>query len=97
AYVSHSLHDALPIANGIIVTDDPVEAFSKAQGVIDFTSPAASVEFAGLAAQARAVHVIGTTGLSDDDIAKLGAAARHAVIIRARSEEHTSEVQSREN
>lgn len=69
--------------NGIIVTDDPVEAFAKAQGVIDFTSPAATVEFAGLAAQARAVHVIGTTGLSDSDIAKLGAAARHAVIIRA--------------
>jgi 4-hydroxy-tetrahydrodipicolinate reductase len=31
--------------------------------VIDFTSPAATVAFAELAAQARAVHVIGTTGL----------------------------------
>ncbi|NPD13993.1 4-hydroxy-tetrahydrodipicolinate reductase [Xinfangfangia sp. D13-10-4-6] len=70
-------------ANGIIVTDDPVEAFAKAQGVIDFTSPEATVAFAGLAAQARAVHVIGTTGLSEADLAKLEAAARHAVIIRA--------------
>jgi len=70
-------------ANGVIVTDDPLEAFSKAQAVIDFTAPAATVEFAGLAAQARAVHVIGTTGMTEDDIAKLGPAARHAPIIRA--------------
>ena len=47
--------------------DDPLEAFSKAQAIIDFTAPAATVEFAGLAAQARAVHVIGTTGMTEDD------------------------------
>ena len=38
--------------SGIVVGDDPVEAFAKAQAVIDFTAPAASVAFAGLAAQA---------------------------------------------
>lgn len=70
-------------AIGVIVTDDPLEAFAKAQAVIDFTSPAATVEFAALAAQARAVHVIGTTGLSDDDLAAIKAAARHAVVVRA--------------
>jgi 4-hydroxy-tetrahydrodipicolinate reductase len=68
---------------GVLVSDDPVEAFAKAQAVIDFTAPAATVAFAELAAQARAVHVIGTTGLTDADIAKLDAAARHAVIVRA--------------
>jgi 4-hydroxy-tetrahydrodipicolinate reductase len=36
-----------------------------------------------ISAQARAVHVIGTTGLSEDDIARLDGAARHAVIVRA--------------
>jgi 4-hydroxy-tetrahydrodipicolinate reductase len=65
------------------VTDDPLEAFSRAQAVIDFTAPAATVEFAALAAQARAVHVIGTTGLEAAHIAKIEAAARHAVIVRA--------------
>jgi 4-hydroxy-tetrahydrodipicolinate reductase len=65
------------------VTDDALEAFSKAQAVIDFTAPAATVEFAALAAQARAVHVIGTTGLEPEHIARIEAAARHAVIIRA--------------
>jgi 4-hydroxy-tetrahydrodipicolinate reductase len=70
-------------ASGIRVTDDPVEAFARAQAVIDFTAPAATVEFAALAAQARAVHVIGTTGLEPDHLAKIRAAARHAVIVRA--------------
>jgi 4-hydroxy-tetrahydrodipicolinate reductase len=69
--------------NGIVVTGDPLEAFARAQAVIDFTAPAATVEFAALAAQARAVHVIGTTGLEPEHLAKIRAAARHAVIIRA--------------
>ena len=71
------------VANGVIVTDDPLEAFAKAQAILDFTAPAATVKFAAIAAQARAVHVIGTTGMSADEIAALAPAARHAVIVRA--------------
>jgi 4-hydroxy-tetrahydrodipicolinate reductase len=70
-------------ALGVTVSDDPLEVFAKAQGVIDFTAPAATVEFAGLAAQARAVHVIGTTGLEAEHLQRIGAAARHAVVVRA--------------
>ncbi len=70
-------------ALGITVTDDAVQAIAGAQAVIDFTSPAATVAFAELAAQARAVHVIGTTGLTAGDLAQIKAAARHAPIIRA--------------
>lgn len=70
-------------ALGVAVTDDPLEAFATAQAVIDFTSPAATVAHAELTAQARAVHVIGTTGLAPADLAHLEAAARHAVIVRA--------------
>lgn len=68
---------------GVTVTDDALEAFSRAQAVIDFTAPAATVDFAALAAQARAVHVIGTTGLEPQHLAKIEAASRHATIIRA--------------
>ena len=67
----------------VTVSDDPLEVIAKAHAVIDFTAPAATVEFAGLAAQARCVHVIGTTGMTDEDLAKLKPAARHATIIRA--------------
>lgn len=70
-------------ALGVTVTDDAVAAIAQAQALLDFTSPPATVAFAELAAQARAVHVIGTTGLSADDLRRIAAAARHAAIIRA--------------
>lgn len=68
---------------GVMVLDDPLDAFAKAQAVVDFTAPEATLEFAALAAQARAVHVIGTTGMSEAQIARLEPASRHAVIVRA--------------
>ena len=83
-WVGRDLGEAMGAAPmGVCVSDDPVETIARAQAVIDFTTPAATVALAELAAQARAVHVIGTTGLSPDDLAKLAAAARHAPIIRA--------------
>ena len=68
---------------GVAITDDPLPVFAKADGVLDFTMPAATVEFAGYAAQARIVHVIGTTGCSAEDEAKIAAAARHATIVKS--------------
>jgi len=63
--------------------DDPLPLIAKAQALIDFTTPKSSVELAALAAQARIVHVIGTTGFSADDETKIRAAARHAAIIKS--------------
>ena len=67
---------------GVIITDQALETFAKVEAVLDFTVPAASVEFAGLAANARIVHVCGTTGMSVVDEAAIKAAGRHATIIR---------------
>ncbi|NYJ14786.1 4-hydroxy-tetrahydrodipicolinate reductase [Rhizobium leguminosarum] len=69
--------------SGILIGDDPLNAFLHAEGVLDFTSPAATAEFSGLAAQARIVHVVGTTGCSADDDARIAAAARHARIVKS--------------
>ena len=83
-WVGQDLGVAMGLAPlGISVADDPLEPFAKAQGILDFTAPEATVRFAGIAAQARAVHVIGTTGLSDQDLKAVSAASRHAVVIRA--------------
>ncbi len=72
----------IPAAH-IALTDDALPLVAGAHAVIDFTAPRASVELATLAAQARIVHVMGTTGFSADDEAKIKAAARHAVIIKS--------------
>ena len=68
---------------GITVTADALEAFAPAQAIVDFTAPAATLAFAKLAAQARAVHVIGTTGFSEEELEALRPAARHSVQVRA--------------
>ncbi|WP_113153661.1 4-hydroxy-tetrahydrodipicolinate reductase [Nitratireductor sp. OM-1] len=65
------------------ISDDPLAAFAKADGVLDFTSPDSSVEFAGYAAQAHIVHVIGTTGFEPEHEAKIKAASHHATIVKS--------------
>ncbi|WP_027230850.1 4-hydroxy-tetrahydrodipicolinate reductase [Phyllobacterium sp. UNC302MFCol5.2] len=70
-------------ALGVEVTDDALGVFVGVEAVLDFTTPGATVEFSELAAQARIVHVIGTTGCSAEDDAKIHAAARHAVVIKS--------------
>jgi 4-hydroxy-tetrahydrodipicolinate reductase len=68
---------------GVPVTDDPLAAVVDADGILDFTSPIATVALAELAAQARIVHIIGTTGCSTEDEAAIDAAARHAVVVKS--------------
>jgi 4-hydroxy-tetrahydrodipicolinate reductase len=79
--------DAGTLAGGaaldVALSDDPLPVIAHAQALIDFTTPRTSVELAGLAAQARIVHVIGTTGFSEADEAKIRMAAHHAVIVKS--------------
>jgi 4-hydroxy-tetrahydrodipicolinate reductase len=70
-------------AADVTVSADPLAAFLNADGVLDFSTPSASVEFATLAAQARIALVVGTTGLSAEDLERIAAAARHAPIVRS--------------
>jgi 4-hydroxy-tetrahydrodipicolinate reductase len=83
-WVGQDLGEALGRSRlDVPVFSDPLDAIVNAQAVIDFTTPEATVAHAQLTAQARCVHVIGTTGFSDGDLAALDAAARHATIVRA--------------
>jgi 4-hydroxy-tetrahydrodipicolinate reductase len=68
---------------GARITDDPLELLRQVDAVLDFTTPAASLAVADLAAQTRIVHVIGTTGFTADDEARIEAAARHARIVKS--------------
>jgi 4-hydroxy-tetrahydrodipicolinate reductase len=68
---------------GIPITADPLELFIRSEAVIDFTTPDATTEYVGLAAQARIVHVIGTTGLTPPQEDAILAASQHAVIVQS--------------
>ncbi|MGB6995999.1 MAG: 4-hydroxy-tetrahydrodipicolinate reductase, partial [Pseudolabrys sp.] len=65
------------------LTADPLPLIAEAQAVLDFTRPMVSLMLADLAAQARIVHVIGTTGFAADAESRIQAAARHAVIVKS--------------
>ncbi len=69
--------------NGIVVSDQPHDIVLQSQAIIDFTHPDVSIHYSSLAAQARIVHVIGTTGFSKSQLKKFEFAAQHATIIRA--------------
>jgi 4-hydroxy-tetrahydrodipicolinate reductase len=62
-------------ALGIVVTDDVATALAGAEAILDFTTPAASIELARRAAEAGLVHILGTTGCSPEDEAAIRRAA----------------------
>lgn len=68
---------------GVTVSDDPLALLTRIDGIIDFTRPQASIALAELTAQARLVHVIGTTGFSASEEDAVKAAARHARIVKS--------------
>ena len=70
-------------ALGVKITDEPLPLFTKVEGLIDFTVPKATLALAELSAQARIVHVIGTTGIDKEGEDKIRAAARHARIVKS--------------
>jgi 4-hydroxy-tetrahydrodipicolinate reductase len=70
-------------ASGVKIGTDVKAVIADADGIIDFTAPAASVACAMLAAERGAVHIIGTTGLSADDERKIAEAAKRAIIVKS--------------
>lgn len=68
---------------GVAVTDNIDAALSGAEVVIDFTAPQATIAFSAAAARAGVAHVIGTTGMTEDEIAALEPATRQIPVVRA--------------
>ena len=68
---------------GVKVVSDPALLVKNADAIVDFTVPAATVAIAALAAKAKLVHVIGTTGLSAADEKKIALAAQSTVIVKS--------------
>ncbi len=74
---------SLGLAGCIDRDDSPGPLFEKADVVIDFTAPAATLEYVRLAAQHRTALIIGTTGLTKDQEQEIKKAAEHTKILYA--------------
>ena len=68
---------------GVAITGDPRTLFDRAEAVIEFSSPAATVDHARAAAEAGCIHVIGTTGLDADQERALVGVAKNTAIVHA--------------
>ncbi len=67
----------------VMIVAEAVDLFAKADAVIDFTTTEASVSHAELAAQAKCVLVMGTTGFTKSQLDKITKATVHAPIIQS--------------
>jgi len=70
-------------ANGIAVAVDPAPLLDKADGVVDFTIPAATVALAEIVAKRGLAHIIGTTGLSAENDKLIATAAQRSPIVKS--------------
>jgi 4-hydroxy-tetrahydrodipicolinate reductase len=69
--------------NGVKVASDVAPLLKGADGLIEFTIPAATLALAELTTAAGIVHVIGTTGHSADEEAAIAKAARRAPVVKS--------------
>jgi 4-hydroxy-tetrahydrodipicolinate reductase len=69
--------------NGVAIMAELEPLLAAADGLIDFTTPTATIAFAPLLAENGLVHVIGTTGLSASEEAAVAAAARRAIVVKS--------------
>jgi 4-hydroxy-tetrahydrodipicolinate reductase len=69
--------------NRVVVTSEVRPLTLAADGILDFTIPAATVKLAELAAETKIAHIIGTTGMSADDDAQVAAAAKQTAIVKS--------------
>src|SRR3954453_20582798 len=70
-------------ANDVKLSADLWAMSEQADGIIDFTVPAATIANVAIAAQRHLVHIIGTTGLSGSDGAVIRSVTDRAVVVKS--------------
>ena|SRR5258708_6615098 len=70
-------------ANGVKLSADLWSLSAQADGILDFTVPAATIANVAIAAQRGLVHVVGTTGLSASDNAVIKSVTSQAIVVQS--------------
>ena len=70
-------------ANGVKLSADLWSLSANADGILDFTVPAATIANVAIAAERGLVHVIGTTGLSASDDAVIKSVTSRAIVVKS--------------
>jgi 4-hydroxy-tetrahydrodipicolinate reductase len=70
-------------ANDVKLSADLWELSAKADGIVDFTVPAATIANVAIAAERGLVHIVGTTGLSASDMAVIKSVTSRAIVVQS--------------
>ncbi|PAY09355.1 MULTISPECIES: 4-hydroxy-tetrahydrodipicolinate reductase [Bradyrhizobium] len=70
-------------ANDVKLSADLWSMSAGADGILDFTVPAATIANVAIAAERGLVHVIGTTGLSQSDDAVIRSVTDRAIVVKS--------------
>jgi 4-hydroxy-tetrahydrodipicolinate reductase len=70
-------------ANGVKLSADLWSMSANADGILDFTVPAATIANVAIAAERGLVHIIGTTGLSSSDDAVIKSVTSRAIVVQS--------------
>jgi 4-hydroxy-tetrahydrodipicolinate reductase len=69
--------------NGVKLSADLWALSANADGILDFTVPAATIANVAIAAERGLVHIVGTTGLSVSDMAVIKSVTSRAVVVQS--------------
>ena len=69
--------------NGVKLSADLWTLSANADGILDFTVPAATIANVAIAAERGLVHVIGTTGMSMSDEAVIKSVTQRAIVVKS--------------
>ncbi|MGY4475204.1 4-hydroxy-tetrahydrodipicolinate reductase [Bradyrhizobium sp. USDA 3364] len=70
-------------ANDVKLSADLWSMSAGADGILDFTVPAATIANVAIAAERGLVHVIGTTGMSQSDDAVIRSVTNRAIVVKS--------------
>lgn len=83
ASIGHDAGEQVGKNTGVYISDDAAETLQGADVLIDFTRPEASLDYLEICQQHQVKHVIGTTGFTVEQKAKIEAAAEKTAIVFA--------------
>lgn len=69
--------------NNISISTDIEEALENSDGIVDFTTPAVSVDLAKKCGEHECAHIIGTTGCTSEEDAEIEKASSKATIVKS--------------
>ncbi len=83
-FVGHDIGEVAGIGKlNLKIGDDLEKLVLASDAIIDFTSPESTLKVAELAAKNKKIHIIGTTGLSDEQKKQIEKFAKSATIVMA--------------